>query len=79
MWAALYLQSKFFHVSGFVQQLASQLGQQELHFVLLTLPVAAQTLHLTLNPGVLILQAATNGSEIGCFHYISQNNKKIRQ
>lgn len=54
----VHLQSKLFQLSCFVQQLSSELGQQQLQFLLLNLFVTQQALQFSLNPGELILQAA---------------------
>lgn len=54
----VYLQSKLFQLSRLVQQLSSELSQQQLQFLLLSLSVAQQALQFTLSPGELILQAA---------------------
>lgn len=63
--SSVYLQSKLFQLSRFVQQLSSELSQQQLQFLLLSLSVAQQALQFTLSPGELILQAAKKKGHLG--------------
>lgn len=54
----VYLQSELLQLSCFIQQFSSELGQQQLLFLLSDLPITEQTFQFTLSPGVFILQPA---------------------
>lgn len=54
----VYLQSELLQLSCFIQQFSSELGQQQLLFLLSDLPITEQPLQFTLRPGVFILQSA---------------------